>query len=178
MLHHWIFALFVLTVALLAEFVIRLPSLWNAIRVKHARDAVPAKWECLRRLPADTTIGLHLRLNPISVRMPHCTKSTIQSIQNMPCPRPLFPRMYLCPYSFLDITYTYPRCRSLSFSRHMQTRSSFSIHFRISRRALFCHFNDARRRLADINNELLSASYQIYLPTGTNDAFTLAMYYP
>jgi hypothetical protein len=128
------------------------PSLWNAIRVKHAKDAVPTKWECLGRLPADTTIVPHVRSNPISVRTPHSTKSAIQRTQTMPFPIPLFPRMYLCHYSFTDITYTFPRCRSLSLSRHLQTCSSLSIHFWISRRALFCHFSYARRRLADVNH--------------------------
>jgi hypothetical protein len=90
-----IFALFVLIVALLAEVVMRLPSLWNAIRVKHAKDAVPTKWECLGRLPADTTIVPHVRVNPISVIIERLTVRSQQSKGSKAC-RFQYPSSHAC----------------------------------------------------------------------------------
>ncbi|KAI0284759.1 subtilisin-like protein [Russula brevipes] len=56
---HWLPLL-----SILASAPLGLATYWGDLRVKHAWDYVPAKWECLDSPPVSTTIDLHLALKP------------------------------------------------------------------------------------------------------------------
>ncbi|KAH9060152.1 subtilisin-like protein [Lactarius vividus] len=129
----------------------------NDTRVKHTWNAIPPNWEALGHPPAGTTIDLHVALKP------HHENALVNALYSVS--DPTSPRHVLSNEQVAQLVAPHPDTLDLikSWLRNYAVPSS----------SILTTHGGSWLKLTGIPvsraNELLGASYQLYLRIGTND---------
>ncbi|KAI9451474.1 subtilisin-like protein [Lactarius psammicola] len=142
MRYHLLFVLSALSAVLPADLTTPPAPLWGDIRVMHTWNSVPANWECLGPPPAGTTIDLYIALQP------HRENALIDALHEV--------AELVAPHQdTLELVHSW-------LEHHGVPSSSIST----SLGGGWLTITGIPVSQAD---ELLSASYQLYRHTGTNE---------
>ncbi|KAF8268811.1 peptidase S8/S53 domain-containing protein [Lactarius quietus] len=139
---------------------------WDDISVKHTWNNVPSNWESLGPPFSNTTIDLHIVLQP------QYENALVDALYDVSTPgNPKYVISNTPPY----MAHIYRRSRSLSLSRHRDTMdlvNSWLKYNGIPRTSISVSHGGGWLTVAAVPvfraNEMLGASYQIYQQSGEN----------
>ncbi|KAF8274601.1 peptidase S8/S53 domain-containing protein [Lactarius quietus] len=166
MLYYWTFVLFVLAAEPLASPVKAYSPGWDNMVTKHSWDAVPADWESLGHLPANTTIDLYVALKPYS------ENALIDALYEVSTPGHQKYRAHLSKEQVAELVAPHPDTLDFvkTWLEHYEVPSSVSL----------THGGSALT-LTGVSvtkaNDLLGASYQLYRHIETNETIVRTVGY-